>query len=94
MLNFHPAVDNTAKTPIFDPATTKNTHAMTTETIQKGQRIIAKNGKTYVAMFDSFFSEERGCEYFFGQPINAKTGKPWQAGREFKVSEVSVAPVV
>lgn len=67
---------------------------MNTETIKKGQRIIAKNGKTYVAMFDSFFSEESGYEMFYGQPLNAKTGKPWQAGRPFKVSEVSVAPLV
>ena len=61
---------------------------MKTPSIQKGQYVTAKNGKTYVAMFDSFFSEERGCEFFYGQPINAKTGKPWQAGRPFKVSEV------
>ena len=28
MLNFHLAVDNTGNAPIFDPATTKHTHAM------------------------------------------------------------------
>lgn len=62
---------------------------MTTPSILKGQRIVAKNGKIYVAMFDSFF--KAGVEIFFGQPINEKTGKPWQAGRTFKVAEVSKA---
>jgi dsRNA-specific ribonuclease len=30
MLNFHLAVDNTGNATIFDPATTKHTHAMNT----------------------------------------------------------------
>jgi hypothetical protein len=33
MLNFHDAVDNTENAPIFDPATTKHTHAMNTANI-------------------------------------------------------------
>jgi elongation factor P hydroxylase len=31
MLNFHDAVDNTGNAAIFDPATTKHTHAMNTQ---------------------------------------------------------------
>ena len=66
---------------------------MNTPSITKGQRVIF-NGKEYQARFDSFVDQAdrnsprfKGMEVVYLQPINAKTGKAWQAYRLQLVSE-------
>jgi hypothetical protein len=66
---------------------------MATPSITKGQRVMY-NGKEYSARFDSFVDmahrnspKYHGMEVVYLQPINAKTGKPWQAYRLQLVSD-------
>ena len=67
------------------------------EKIKKGTRVTLKsNGKTYVLQHDSYKCSPLDCDKYAdkwvvqAQPINGKTGLPWQAPRVFTLDEVIV----
>lgn len=63
-------------------------------TVPKGTRLTyRKNGKTYVAQFDSKLRAGfYGSQWVWAQPLNPKTGQPWQAGIYRDVRDFEVQP--